>query len=127
MAELVGLKFPFQINSKGGVSLVKQEKNNSDLFDGKLEQLLGTNKGDRVMECDVFAELDTFLFESTDLTTKTLLEYQVKQCILQNMPEITVVSVDVYSVDNSLVANIIYQDKVYGTTKTSQVKVGDMG
>lgn len=127
MAELVGLKFPFQVNEKGGISLVKQTKEDTSLFDGKLEQLLGTGKGDRTMECNVFSELDTFIFEPTDTTTKTLLEYQIKDAILKNIPEITVSSISIYTYKNSIIANIIYKDNLYGTTNTSQVRVGDMG
>ena len=127
MADLVGLKFPFQINKKGGVSLVKQSKESTDLLDGKLEQLLGTSKGDRVMECEVFSELDTFIFEPTDASTKTLLEYQIKEAILKHMPEISIVSINIYSLNRAIIADIVYKDVAYGTTNLGRVKVGDMG
>ena len=126
MSELVGLKFPFEVNAKGGLSLVKQERNDPSIFDGKLEQLLNTNKGERVMENDVFADLDTFVFEPNDQSTKTLLEYQIKQAVLKHIPEITLVSVNVYSEEKSIIAYIMYTIDAYDVTQGVAVKVGDM-
>lgn len=128
MSVLKGLSFPFQVNSKGGVSLVQQSDTDFTIFDMKLEQLLNTNKGERTMECNVFSELDTFVFEATDASTKTLLEYQIKQAVLAQIPEITVTNVDMYSNDeeHTLMAVITYKVKAYGTEHTVPVRVGDM-
>ena len=90
MSSLVGLKFPFCVNTKGGVSLNTLTKNDTSLYDGKIEQLLNTNQGERTMECDVFAELDTFVFSSNDASTRTLLEYEIKQAIAKHIPDIVV-------------------------------------
>ena len=125
MSELVGLSFPFQVNSKGGLSLVRQTKTDFSIFDMKLEQLLNTNKGERTMECGVSADLDTFVFEPTDMSTKTLLEYQIKQAVLKYIPEITITSVNIYSNDNSIIAYITYTVKAYNPSNTTAIKVGD--
>ena len=98
MSSLVGLKFPFCVNTKGGVSLNTLTKNDTSLYDGKIEQLLNTNQGERTMECDVFAE---------------------------HIPDIIVTSVDVRSVKRAIVATITYTVKAFDTTTTTQVKVGD--
>ena len=125
MSELVGLSFPFQVNSKGGLSLVRQTKTDFSIFDMKLEQLLNTNRGERTMECGVSADLDTFVFEPTDMSTKTLLEYQMKQAVLKYIPEITITSVNIYSNDNSIIAYITYTVKAYNASNTTAIKVGD--
>jgi phage baseplate assembly protein W len=125
MSSLVGLKFPFCVNTKGGVSLNTLTKNDTSLYDGKIEQLLNTNQGERTMECDVFAELDTFVFSSNDASTRTLLEYEIKQAIAKHIPDIVVTSVDVRSVKRAIVATITYTVKAFNTTTTTQVKVGD--
>lgn len=127
MAELVGLKFPFEVNSKGGLSLSRQTKDNSDIIDDKIDQLLNTSRGERTMECDIFSELDTAVFSPNDATTRTIVEYQVKQSLFKNIPEITVQSVSVVSQNKALIVFVTYKDNLYGDTHTTQVKVGDMG
>lgn len=126
MGELVGLKFPFTINAKGGMTLVKQSKGDTSLMDFKLEQLLNTNRGERVMECDVFSDLDTFVFEPSDVSTRTLLEYEIRQAIVDFIPEITIINISVYSQGRQLIAAITYRDNTYNSTETSVVKVGDL-
>lgn len=125
MSELNGLKFPFTVNSVGGVSLVRQSKEDNTVFNSKIAQLLNTGRGERTMECGIFADLDTFIFEPNDTSTRTLLEYEIKQAILNFIPEITVTAVTTYKWGKSIMANVTYKVKAYGTTETISVKVGD--
>lgn len=124
LSDLVGLKFPFDINVKGGLSLVKQSKEDTTIFDGKIEQLLGTGRGERTMECHVFSDLDVHIFSPNDTSTRTLLEYEIKQAISQSIPEIQVVSVSMASQEKTIIAFITYKVLAYGTTNTTSVKVG---
>lgn len=124
LSDLVGLQFPFDINGKGGLSLVKQSKEDSSIFDGKIEQLLGTGRGERAMECHIFSDLDVHVFSPNDASTRTLLEYEIKQAIAQSIPEIQVISVSMVSQEKTIIALVTYKVLAYGTTNITSVKVG---
>ena len=124
MANLVGLSFPFQINSKGGLSLVEQSRGDNTIFENKLAVLLNTNKGERTMECDVFANLDVYLFNPNNTSTRTLIEYQIKEAVRKHIPEIELVSCNIQSVGKVVWAVLEYKVRAYETTNTASLKVG---
>lgn len=124
--ELTGIKFPFSLNGRGGISMTTQTPQDSSILDGKIEQLLNTAKGERTMECNIFSELDTFIFEPTDTSTRTLLEHEIKNIIAIFIPEIEVNSVYIQVFDKAIFALISYTVKIYNKQENTAVRLGDI-
>ena len=119
MANLVGMEFPFRINSKGGINLKRQTAKDTSIFDGKLTQLLNTSKGERTMECHVFANLDVYLFNPTDPSTRSFIEYQIREAVAKHIPEIDLTECTVYAQNNRVYALVGYKVRNYDTQSTA--------
>lgn len=121
-----GISFPFRIGIRGGVALSTTSVQDVPHIIEAMEQILLTRPNERCMEYDFKSDIDTDIFEPTDESTYTLLEYQVKEALRQLEDRIKVNSVDITSRDNTIYAQINFTVLVYDSTYTAEIKVGEL-
>lgn len=78
------------------------------------------------MEYHFKSDLDTSIFEPHDRSAEELVKYQIKQALQSLEDRIELVSINVYSVDTTINADITFKVIKYNTTVNSTVKVGEM-
>lgn len=119
-----GISFPFRLNSNGGVTMSEANITSIPHIVESMQQVLSTSKMERCMEYHIYSELDLFVFQPNDSSARTLLEYNIKKA-LELEKHIQVESVDVYSKDNVLYANIYFSVPEFGgESYSSNFKLG---
>ena len=73
-----GISFPFRIGVKGGVVTSTTSTREVPHIIESMKQILRTFKYERTMEYHIYSEVDTDIFEPNDISTHTLLQYQIK-------------------------------------------------
>ena len=91
-----------------------------------MKQILLTRPKERCMEYHFKSEVDTCIFEPSDQSTYTLLEYQIKEALRDLEDRVEVSSVSVFSKDSALYATIKFVVLAYDTSYTTDIKVGDI-
>lgn len=119
-----GISFPFRIGVKGGVVTSTTSTREVPHIIESMKQILRTFKYERTMEFEVYSDLDTDIFEPNDVSTHTLLEYQIEDALQRLEPRIEVISVDITSENSSIYATIHFKVLSYDTEYTSKMKVG---
>lgn len=119
-----GISFPFRIGVKGGVVTSSTSVSDVTHIVESIRQILGTRRFERTMEFHLFSDVDTQIFESNDVSTYTILEYQVKEA-LKLEPRIEVVSVKALGEANRIIVDIVFTVPAYGSTFATKVKVGE--
>lgn len=120
-----GISFPFRIGVKGGVVTSTTSTREVPHIIESMEQILQTFRYERTMESHIYSELDTDIFEPNDISTHTLLEYQIKDALTRLEPRIEVLGVTFSSRDSFLYATIRFKALPYDTEYTSKLKVGE--
>lgn len=120
-----GISFPFRIGVKGGVVTSSTSTGEVPHIIESIEQILRTFKFERTMEYHIYSELDTDIFEPNDLSTHTLLEYQITDALSRLEPRIEVIDVGISSQGSSVFATIRFKVLSYDTEYTSKLKVGE--
>lgn len=87
----VGFRFPFGIDSSGGVSLSKFEDNIEEC----VRLVLGTAKGERVMRTDYGCGIHDLVFAPNNTGTHTLVAHHVEEALTKWEPRIRNVQVEV--------------------------------
>lgn len=105
--EYRGISFPFRLSEKGGVATTVANINSVPHIIESIQQILSTRRLERCMEYHIYSDLDTFIFEDTDESTKSLLKYEIEQA-LKLETRIEVQNVEVTSKDNKIIAVISF-------------------
>lgn len=121
-----GISFPFRIGVKGGVALSTTSVSNVQHIIEAMTQILGTHAMERGMEFHFKSEIDTDIFEPNDVSSHTLLAYQVKEALKELEDRVVVNSVKITSDDSCIYAEIHFTVIAYNTVHIANVKVGDL-
>lgn len=121
-----GISFPFRIGVKGGVVMSTTDEREVKHIIEAMEQILLTRPNERGMEFNFKSDLDTDIFEPADISTATLLEFQIKEALSELEDRIEVNSVTVEAQDNTIVAEINFTVLAYETEHSTQIKVGEL-
>src|SRR5690348_4100854 len=85
--DFLGIGWSFPPEFAPGPNPLKMTEREEDI-DCSLHVLLSTRVGERVMQPKYGCNLDVYLFESLDTTTKTIIEDKVRTAILYFEPRI---------------------------------------
>lgn len=121
-----GISFPFRVGVKGGVVMSTTNEREVPHIIEAMKQILLTRPKERCMEYHFKSEVDTCIFEPSDQSTYTLLEYQIKEALRELEDRVEVSSVSVFSKDSALYATIKFVVLAYDTSYTTDIKVGDI-
>lgn len=89
---VIGIALPFN-----GVGVFNKTYSTKDQIKSNLLNLLLTNKGERIMNPDYGADLQSSLFEFVDTNNESSIREKILTAIYIYMPEITVTEVKVLS------------------------------
>lgn len=120
-----GISFPFRIGVKGGIVISSTNEREVPHIIESMKQILGTFKYERTMEHHIYSEIDSEVFEPNDLSTHTLLQYQIKDALKRLEPRVEVLGVTITSEDNTVFATIRFKANPYDKEYTSKLKVGE--
>lgn len=121
-----GISFPFRIGIKGGVVMSSTSVQSVPHIIEAMKQILLTRPNERCMEYEFKSDIDTDIFEPNDLSTHTLLEYQIEEALKQLEDRIEVNSVEITSNDSEIYATIDFKVLAYNTNFVENFKVGDI-
>lgn len=121
-----GISFPFRVGVKGGVVMSTTNEREVPHIIEAMKQILLTRPKERCMEYHFKSDVDTCIFEPSDQSTYTLLEYQIKEALRDLEDRVEVSSVSVFSKDSALYATIKFVVLAYDTSYTTDIKVGDI-
>jgi len=105
-----GLAFPLQISPRGGISLVRGERD----IEQSIRIILETSPGERVMRPEFGCRIHDLVFASNDASTQGLAIHWVKEALDRWEPRIDVLQVDVSQdteQDGVMLVNIHYRIK----------------
>ena len=124
--QIRGISFPFRINVRGGIAMSVTNTNTFTHTDEAIHQLLTTERGERLMEFYLYSGLDTLIFEPNDETTKSLLEFEVKDTIQTHLSD----TLEIDDIQVTQDKNLIFADITYhlvnfgGNLHTTRVQIG---
>ena len=127
-----GISYPFRISSQGGVVMSTTDKNNATHINESIQQILGTNFLERVMESDVYSSVQTSLFEPNDDSLQYVIKTQIVNDLRRLEERIQLdedgIDLEVKTLDEGefLYATITYKVIKYQTYYTTTVKVGEL-
>lgn len=121
-----GISFPFRIGVKGGVVMSSTSVREVPHIIEAMEQILLTRPKERCMEYAFKSDINTDIFEPNDVSTHTLIAYQVKEALKELEDRIEVTSVEVTSRGSEVFATINFKVLVYDAPYTTELKVGDI-
>ncbi len=105
-----GLAFPFQVNARGEISLVKGERD----IEQSIRIILSTRPGERVMRPEFGCRAYELLFEPRNVATQALMQQYVIQALTRWEPRIEVINVEVFidnDTDGALLVKVNYTIK----------------
>lgn len=121
-----GISFPFRIGVKGGVVMSTTGNNDAQHIIEAMTQILCTRPMERGMEYHFKSEIDTDIFEPNNISTRTLLKYQIEEALRELEDRISVDSVSVQSEGSNIIAVIHFTVLAYNTSHTANIKVGEL-
>lgn len=121
-----GISFPFRVNQLGGISMSKADNYDIKHILESMEQILRTRPKERGMEYHIHSELDLSIFEPNDISTKTLIEYQIEQALSKLEDRIEVLDVEVTQEEEFILANIKFKLVKMSNEFTHSIKVGEV-
>lgn len=120
-----GVSFPFRIGVKGGVVTSTTNMREVPHIIESMKQILRTFKYERTMEFHVYSDIDTDIFEPNDVSTHTLLAYQIRDALSRLEPRIEVTDVVVSSAGSEVFATVHFKVLSYDAFYDVKLKVGD--
>lgn len=102
-----GWKFPVRLNSRGSI----EESLYEDDVKEAIRIIIATSMGERVMMPEFGCGIYDYVFESPDITTRSLVEESVRDALISWEPRIELNNVSVStdeSVGNKLLINVSY-------------------
>lgn len=125
-----GISYPFRINGRGGVTTSTTNKLAVPHIEESIKQILGTQFLERVMEADIYSEVDASLFEPNDESLQQVIKNQIVSAleILNDKIELTEDDIELTVSDSgeSLIASINFKVIKYQEYYATVVKVGDL-
>lgn len=114
--DLVGVSIPFRIGNTGGIALSRSNYIDHTHLDESIQQILSTYVGERIME-RVGGNLDIHIFDINDVSSTSLLSYEICQLVNDQESRVTVKESDIsYEInENELIITIGYTAKDTGT------------
>jgi len=121
-----GISHPFRLNARGGIATSTTTSEDVAHINESIVQILNTKKLERSMEYHIYSELDEQVFEPNDMTTHSLIKYNVENA-LKLEPRIEVRDVQVIAEDNFIYVDITYLVLLYQQYyNTGRIKVGEI-
>lgn len=105
-----GISFPFRIGVKGGIAMSGTDINSARHIEESIQQILGTRRGERVLEYHFGSSISHALFEPNDVTLANLIKYEIIEALGHLEPRISVNTdnIKVYSeVDDDGISKVI--------------------
>lgn len=121
-----GISFPFRIGVKGGVVTSTTSVSDVQHIIEAMEQILSTRPMERCMEYHFKSDIDSDIFEPNDVSSRTMIAYQVEEALRELEDRIKVNSVDITSEDSTIYAVITFTVLTYNTVYAANIKVGDL-
>ena len=127
-----GISYPFRINSQGGVTTSTTSLHDVSHINESIQQILGTNHLERVMEAEIYSNVQTSLFEPNDVSLQQVIKSQICEAIrrLEKRVELEEndiqLTVETTQEGEFLFAEITYKVIKYQTYYTTKVKVGEI-
>ena len=127
-----GIAYPFRINSQGGLLMSTTTADNPAHIMECVKQLFRTSKGEREMQPEVYADLDTFLFEPNDVTLREIIKSRILDVLRKYEPRVECSSNDiVFSVEDNadgqfLFAEVTLRVRKYETSYTEKFELGEV-
>lgn len=121
-----GISFPFRVGVKGGIVMSSTSVQGVPHIIEAMKQILLTRPNERGMEYKFKSDIDTDIFEPNDVSTHTLLAYQVEEALKELEDRIEVNSVDITSRGSEIFATINFKVIAYNTSFVTELKVGDI-
>ena len=116
-----GISFPFRIGVKGGVVTSTTGTREVPHIIESMKQILTTFKYERTMESHIYSEIDTDIFQMDDISTHTMLKYQIKDALKRLEPRIEVLGVSVSSdKEGSVYATVRFKALPYDDKQLEQ-------
>ena len=127
-----GISYPFRISSQGGVTISTTSLHDVSHINESIQQMLGTNHLERVMEAEIYSNVQTSLFEPNDVSLQQVIKSQICEAIrrLEKRVELEEndiqLTVETTQEGEFLFAEITYKVIKYQTYYTTKVKVGEI-
>lgn len=127
-----GISYPFRISSQGGVTISTTSIHDVSHINESIQQILGTNHLERVMEAEIYSNVQTSLFEPNDVSLQQVIKSQICEAIrrLEKRVELEEndiqLTVETTQEGEFLFAEITYKVIKYQTYYTTKVKVGEI-
>lgn len=120
-----GISFPFRVGGRGGIEMSSTSMTDASHIIESIEQILQTRPRERCMEYHFKSDLDLSIFEPNDVSSKCLVEHQIRDALAKLEDRIEVSDVSVSSSDSTIYADIKFRVIKYNTTYSGKVKVGE--
>lgn len=120
-----GISFPFRIGNKGGVVMSSTNSIEVPHIMEAMQQILLTRPMERGMEFHFKSEIDSNIYEINNVSTHTLIAYQVKEALRELEDRIVVLDVIVTEEDEYIYATVLFKVLIYDTTYSTKLKVGE--
>lgn len=114
-----GLAYPF----KAGTTAIPAPVTDAELVKQSLQQILGTQKGERVMRPQFGCDIQQYVFENNDDLLEQLLRTEITTAISRWEPRAQLDNIVVERDDTTLVVTILYTVVTTQTQDTVQVAV----
>lgn len=121
-----GISFPFRIGVRGGVAMSSTNSIEVPHIIEAMQQILLTRPMERCMEYHFKSEVDYNVFDMNDISTHTLLIYQVKEALRELEDRIAVLDVQITEDEGFIYATVHFKVLVYDTTYSTKLKVGEL-
>lgn len=127
-----GISFPFRITKQGGVATSTTSRNDPSHIEESIQQILGTNFLERVMESEIYSSVQSSLFEPNDESLQQVIKTQIANSLerLEDRIELSSSDIELKVVTEELgeflYAIVTYKIIKYQTYYSTTVKVGEI-
>ena len=122
-----GISFPFRVNKQGRVVMSSVDTVSAEHLNESIEQILHTSFGERVMESEIYSDIESSLFHPNDISLQSYLASKVVEA-LQLDERIRVAESDVSFKDEDgfLYATIKYRTNYNNQDYQVTVNLGEI-
>lgn len=120
-----GISFPFRVGVTGGVAMSTTTKTDPAHIVDSVVQILNTLEFERTMEHNFFSDVDTSIFDSNDISTGTLIAYQIKDALKRLEPRIKVEDVAITREEEKVYADVTFTVLTYDEVYKTKIEVGE--
>ena len=95
-----GISFPFRLNNKGVLKMSSTSYTDSSHIKESIIQILNTEIGERIMEVSFGSSVSASIFEPKDLSSISLIKYEIENTLKELEPRIEVKDITLSSPTN---------------------------